>query len=564
MDTDVPGSSGPELKEYTALLRRRRRLVCAGVLGGLVLATAGALAVPSTYTSVASVQVHPTEMAEFTGERSGRLTGDVNLDSEAQIVVSDRVTGTAAEELPGSATSEDVRENVDVTVPPNSNILELRYSARTPELARAGAGSLAEAYLEQREVQVHALIEGRLEALRAEQQDRYDDLAELTGENQMVAGTDARAEALRQEITDLGNGITPLSALRETVSPGQVITPASLPESPSSPLLALWIVAGTALGLLAGLLAAVVRDRMDPRLRDTEETERIGSLPVLLDLSVPGDRSGRSPGLLDDTTPTGQRANEFAHLVRARLAETDDGEDRSAALAATEGGEPAPGRVIVVTGTTPGRAGTAAAVNLAAALARGGSDTLLVCADPRTETVHELLGLSEGPGLADVLIDGEDPAELAVHPAHTPRLRVLRHGTAGTVAPLQGGAAELVELLRSRAEFVVVATASAGERADVHALAASADLLLPVVELGLSPRSDLTGLVTAGTRFGVTVPGAITVPRQPGPGPVPMPRVPVPPAPRRPSETRAAHADDLSRGSALPTSGGAASVGSRR
>ena len=557
MDTDVPGSSGPELKEYTALLRRRRRLVCVGVLGGLVLATAGALAVPSTYTSVASVQVHPTEMAEFTGERSGRLTGDVNLDSEAQIVASDRVTGTAAEELPGSATSEDVRENVDVTVPPNSNILKLHYSARTPELARAGAGSLADAYLEQREAQVHALIEGRSEALRAEQQDRYDDLAELTGENPGVAGTDARTEALRQEITDLGNDITPLSALRETVSPGQVITPASLPESPSSPLLALWIVAGAALGLLAGLLAAVVRDRMDPRLRDTEETERIGALPVLLDLSVPGDRSDRSPGLLDDTTPTGQRTNEFAHLIRARLAETEAGEDRSTALTA-------PGRVIVVTGTTPGRAGTAAAVNLAAALARGGSDTMLVCADPRTDAARELLGLSEGPGLADVLVDGEDPAELAVYPAHTPRLRVLRHGTTGAVAPLQGGATELVELLRSRAEFVVVATASAGELADVHALAASADLLLPVVELGLSPRSDLTRLVTAGARFGVTVPGAITVPRQPGPGPVPMPRMPVPPAPRRPSETRAAHADDLSRGSALPTSGRAASVGSRR
>ena len=554
MDTDVPGSSGPELKEYTALLRRRRRLVCVGVLGGLVLATAGALAVPSTYVSVASVQVHPTEMAEFTGEQSGRLTGEVNLDSEAQIVLSERVTGTTAEELPGSLTSEDVRENAEVTVPPNSNILELSYSAGSPELAREGADSLAEAYLAQRETQAHTLIEGRLEALRAEQQDRYDELAESTGAAPGVAGTDADAEALRQEIADIGNGITPLSALRETVSPGQVITPASLPESPSSPILALWVVAGAALGLLVGLLAAVIRDRMDPRLRDVEETERIAALPVLLDLSATGKRSGRSPGLLDDTTQAGQRVNEFAHLVRARTAETDG---------PTEDREPAPGRVIVVTGTTPGRAGTAAAVNLAAALARGGADTLLVCADPRTESAREFLELPDGPGLSDVLVDGEDPAALATHPAHTPRLRVLRHGSTGAVAPLQGGAAELVDLLRSRADFVVVSTASAGERADVHALAASADLLLPVVELGLSLRSDLTDLVTAGTRFGVTVPGSITVPRQPDPGPVPTPRMPAPPAPRPPSESRTT-ATDRSRESALPAAGGAASVGSRR
>lgn len=555
MDTDVPGSSGPELKEYTALLRRRRRLVCVGVLGGLVLATAGALAVPSTYTSVASVQVHPTEMAEFTGEQSGRLTGEVNLDSEAQIVFSERVTGTTAEDLPGSLTSEEVRENVEVTVPPNSNILELSYSAGTPELAREGAESLADAYLAQREAHAHSLIEGRLEALRAERQDRQDALAELTGEAPQAAATDAGAEVLRQEIADIGNGIAPLSALRETVSPGRVVTPASLPESPSSPILVLWAVAGTALGLLAGLLAAVLRDRVDPRLRDVEETERIGALPVLLDLSTPGERSDRSPGLLDDTTPAGQRVNEFAHLVRARTAVPEGG---------AEDGEPTPGRVIVVTGTTPGRAGTAAAVNLAAALARGGAETLLVCADPRTDSARELLGLSDGPGLVDVLVDGEDPAELTTHPAHMPRLRVLRHGNTGAVAPLQSGAAELVDLLRSRADFVVVATASAGESADVHALAASADLLLPVVELGLSLRSDLTDLVTAGARFGVTVPGSITVPRQPGPGPVPVPRMPVPPAPRPPSESRTTATDDRSRGAALPAAGGAASVGPRR
>ncbi|MBR8741263.1 Wzz/FepE/Etk N-terminal domain-containing protein [Nocardiopsis sp. MG754419] len=564
MDTDVPGSSGPELKEYTALLRRRRRLVCAGVLGGLVLAAAGAFAVPSTYTSVTSVQVHPTGMAEFTGEQSGRLTGDVNLDSEAQVVLSDRVAGAAAEELPGAPTPEDVRERVDVTVPPNSNILELHYSAGTPESAREGAEALADAYLEQRGSQARTLIEGRLEALRAEQQDRYDDLAELTGQGTVAAGEDARADALRQEISDLGNGISPLSALRETVSPGQIITPASLPESASSPILPLWMVAGAALGLLGGLAAAVVRDRVDPRLRDVESTERVGGLPVLLDLSSPTRRSGRSPGLLDDASPDGQRANELAHLVRARPAATDARVPDANPADAADDDARAPGRLIVVTGTTPGRAGTAAAVNLAAALARGGADTLLVCADPRTDSVSELLGLPEGPGLAQVLIDGEDPADLAVRPADVPRLRVLRHGSAGTVAPVQSGAAELVDLLRSRAEFVVVATVSAGERADVHALAASADLLLPVVELGLSPRSNLTGLITAGRRFGVPVPGAITVPRQPGPGPVPVPQMPVPPAPRPPSEVRPTGTDHRSREAAQPASGAAASAGTRR
>lgn len=527
MDTELPGSPGPELKEYTALLRRRWRLVGTGVLGGLVLATAGAFAVPSTYTSTTAVQVHPTGMAEFTGERSGRLTGDVNLDSEAQVVISDRVAGVAAGELPGSPSTEEIRDDIDVTVPPNSNVLELHYSARTPELAREGAQALATAYLDHRREQVHGLIDDRLKALREEQQDRYDSLA-ASNSSGLGGGGQVDSEALRQEISDLGSDISPLSALRETVSPGQVITTAHLPESASWPIIPLWSTAGAALGLLAGLLAALVRDRLDPRLHDAEDTARVGGLPVLLDLSAPGTHHDRSPGLLTDATVDGQRANEFAHLVRARLTASAVGEDVEE--------EPASGRVIVVTGTTPGRSGTAAAVNLAAALSRGGATTLLVCADPRTETVTELLDLPRGPGLAEVLIDGEDPSDLAVSPADLPRLRVLRHGSTDDLAPLQGGATELVDLLRTRAEFVVIATASSQERADAHALAASVDLLLPVVESGRTRRWDLIALYTAGSRFGVSVPGAIIVPRQPEPGPAPAPPRPVPPAPRPPSE----------------------------
>ncbi|MFE9247273.1 chain length determinant family protein [Nocardiopsis sp. NPDC006938] len=520
MDNDVPGPSGPELKEYTALLRRRWRLVGAGVLGGLVLATAGLFAVPSTYTSVAAVQVHPTGMAEFTGERSGRLTGDVNLDSEAQVAVSDQVTLGMAEALAGDPSPADLRERIDVTVPSNSNVLELHYTARSPEAARDGADALAAAYLEHRGEQARALVNGRLDALRTEQEALYERLSELSsgGAGTAQVSADAQADALRQEISDLGNGISPLSALLETVSPGQVITPANLPESPSSPVPLLWLVAGGALGLLVGLLAALVRDRLDPRVRDTEDTARIGTVPVLLDLSATGDRSERSPGLLTGSEPAGQRANAFAHLVRARLDAPQAG-----LIPATSGDDdaPAPGRVLVVSGTTPGRAATAAAVNVAAALARTGSETLLVCADPRTEAVEELLGLPTGPGLAEVLVDGEDPGYLEARPAAVPRLRVLRHGRPGEVAPVQGGAAELVDLLRPRAAFVVVVTAAVVESADAHALAASADLLLPVVELGRTRRADLTGLVTAGERFGVTVPGTVTVPRQPAPGPAP-------------------------------------------
>ncbi|MFI6574625.1 Wzz/FepE/Etk N-terminal domain-containing protein [Nocardiopsis sp. NPDC050513] len=490
MDTDAPGPPGPELKEYTALLRRRWRMVGAGVLGGLVLATAGVFALPSTYESTAAVQVRPTGMAEFTGERSGRLAGDVNLDTEAQILTSDRVSTAAARRLagPDSAppSSDDLRERVSLSVPPNSNVLEITYTARTPEAARDGAAAYAEAYLEQREAEVGDLIAAHLTALRAEQEARYQELAGLPD------ASDVRADALRAEIADLGRGISPLSALRETVEPGRIITPARLPEGPTSPVLPVWVAGGGALGLLAGLLLAFARDRLDPVLRDTGDTARIGRVPVLLDLSAAGDAAYGPPS---DDGPAGQRVNQCAHAVRARV--------------------PSPG-VLLVAATAPGRSGPAAALHLAAALARTGSDTLLVRADPVPAATTDPLDLAEGPGLAEALLDGEDPAELEVRPDAAPRLRVLRYGRPGTVAPVQGTAMpELLDLLREGAEYVVVAVPPAAERADAHALAASADLLVPAVELGRTRRADLASLVAVAARFDLAVAGVAALPRQP-------------------------------------------------
>ncbi|WP_116246021.1 chain length determinant family protein [Nocardiopsis sp. FIRDI 009] len=484
MDTDAPGPPGPELKEYTALLRRRWRLVGAGVLGGLVLATAGVVALPSTYESTAAVQVRPTGMAEFTGERSGRLAGEVNLDTEAQVVLSDRVSAAAAAALaePDSAPADpaELRESVSLSVPPNSNVLEITYAAGSPEAAREGADAYARAYLEQREAEVGDLIAAHLAALRGEQEARYEELAELADDSS------ARAETLRAEIADLGRGVGPLTALRETVEPGRIITPANLPESAASPVVPVWLAGGTAAGLLAGLLLAFARDRLDPVLRDTEETARIGGAPVLLDLTG-ADREASGP--FGDDDRAGQRVNECAHALRARV--------------------PSPG-VLLVVATAPGRSGPAAAVNLAASLARTGSDTLLVYADPAADP----LDLPPGPGLAEALLDGEDPAELEVRPDTAPRLRVLRYGRPEAVAPVQGTAMpELLGLLREGTEYVVVAVPPATERADAHALAASADLLLPVVELGRTRRADLVSLVAAAARFGLPVPGVAALPR---------------------------------------------------
>ncbi|GAB3207536.1 hypothetical protein GCM10027294_14290 [Marinactinospora endophytica] len=513
MDTAAPG---PELADYTALLRRRWWVVAAGTAAGVVVATTALFLVPRSYTAETAVQVLPTGIAELTGERSGRTNGEVNLDTEAQVVRSAEVADTAVARLGTGEDVTEVRERVEVTVPPNSSVLEISYSAGSPEHAREGSTAFAEAYLDYRAEQVGGQIEGRLKALRADRDERYEELEELaeraasgTGATQLRA--ESRLTSVQDEISELNARINPLAALADSLDPGRIITAAVAPESPSSPIPHLWLGSGALLGLVLGLAVAYLVDRGDPRLHTVRELQRADAPALLLDLTGEGHGGGRI-GLSSSGSRTGQAFNGLAHALGAAL-----GED---------------GRTVVVTGASTGHAGTTVAANLAAALARTGADVLLVCADPDGTSATRVLNLPAGPGLAEVLADAADPTTLERRPAALPGVRVLLPGDDPSRAAelLQRETmTSLVGRLRADTRHVVIATAPMSERADAAALACVADAVLVVVELGHTHVADLTQGARRLDGSGTGLLGTVVLPRQA----VSAPAAPSPAAPAR-------------------------------
>src|ERR1700722_3890369 len=98
--SEPPASS--TLLEYTGTVRRRRWVVLAAVLVGIIGGLAYAELAPKTYTAVASVYILKTganQSDEVTGARSGNV---IDLDSEAQLVTSAAVA-SAAGNLMGSS-----------------------------------------------------------------------------------------------------------------------------------------------------------------------------------------------------------------------------------------------------------------------------------------------------------------------------------------------------------------------------------------------------------------------------------------------------------------------------
>lgn len=115
-----------------------------------------------------------------------------------------------------------------------------------------------------------------------------------------------------------------------------------------------------------------------------------------------------------------------------------------------------PLRSLLVTSPAPDEGKSVAVANLAVAMADGDRSVILVDADLRRPSQHELFGLSNERGLSDLFRAGTAMGELPLQPVPNTALRVL---TSGPLPPIAG------QLLAARRMDEVIAQLS--EQADV-------------------------------------------------------------------------------------------------
>lgn len=188
----------------------------------------------------------------------------------------------------------------------------------------------------------------------------------------------------------------------------QVLTPASLPEQPSSPNRTQYVLMGLLLGVVLGLGVIVLREALDRDVREPEDVGRALGIPVLG--SVPQEDPKRA--LPMRSAPQSARAEAYRAIL-ANLPFLNNPDDLP--------------QQIMVTGTTSGEGTTSVAANLAVALARSGRRTLLVDANFRHPRLHEVFDIPASPGLSELLAD-ELSFEDVVHVLDGGSLRVLTAG----------------------------------------------------------------------------------------------------------------------------------------
>lgn len=273
--------------------RRHKALVMACVLLVAGLAYGYTRTLSESFTASTSVLVKPTLGNPFspeTGSSGQQVT--IAMTTEAAVVDSDGVAQIANKTLdkhwdPGSDT-------VTASVPPNTQVVRIVYRAPTAESARAGAQTVAQAYLDYRRAETSSSQKIRLETLQKQAKAVRANLDKASAE----AAKDNPPVNAVQNVQLYANQLVTLETTISTVQsagtdPGSLVAPAALPDGPTGldPRL---LVGGGALGGLAlGLTLAFWRERADKRLR-AESQLVVAGLPMLVSLT--GSRSGTGSG----------------------------------------------------------------------------------------------------------------------------------------------------------------------------------------------------------------------------------------------------------------------------
>lgn len=315
-----------------------------------------------------------------------------------------------------------------------------------------------------------------------------------------ASAQDSSPERARDIVNALSDEFVLMAAELETFDPNRPPTArvvveqhASTPSSPVSPKTKRNLALGFAVGLLAGLGLAVLRDRLDNTIKSRQALDEVAGVGLVG--MVPFDKEREQKAAIAFQDGYSGSAEAFRELrTNLQFLEVDN-----------------PPRVIAVTSSLPAEGKTTTAINLSLALAESGYNVALVEGDLRRPRISRYLGLVDSVGVSTVL-SGQADLDDVLQATAFPNLTVL---AAGTIPPnpseLLGSshASDLFENLRARFDFVIVDASPLLPVTDAAVIGAKVDGALVAVRYGKTKREQLTRALGNLHSAGATVLGTI-------------------------------------------------------
>ena len=226
--------------DYLAVLRRRWWIVLVMALAGLLVAGAYVKTAPKVYTATASVQVsaNAANSTQVSGGRTGG--GAVDMDSQAQVVQSASVAALAVKSLRTDLTAAQLSKKISVTVPANSEVLQIGCSLPSADAAAACAEAFAKAYLSSQTTAASSQLTATLNTLNNQVIDLTNEVAKLGVKIDALPlkstqrrSTQAQQRSDNAQLGSLSRQQGVVKAEQANVSPGSILSNAEPPASPT-------------------------------------------------------------------------------------------------------------------------------------------------------------------------------------------------------------------------------------------------------------------------------------------------------------------------------------------
>jgi len=356
--------------------------------------------------------------------------------------------------IPAVVKSPLVARSKETEAESEKKVAELsnRYGREHPKMVQAEAE--LKTARENTRRQVETVVQGitkEYEVARANEQSLERALGEVKGQIQGFNRKEFELGVLEREVQSNKQihemfmarfkETTATNNMQSTIA--RVVDQAIPTASPLKPNKTQIVAIAFVLGLFLSVMLAVLLDRLDNTIKNTDDAEARLNLPVLTTIPKVSDRSARPNRLyLDDPKSV------FAETVRTART--------SVLLSAID----EPHKVLVVTSSVPNEGKTTFAMNLAFSHAQT-KKVLLIDADMRRPMIGKTVGIEQtSPGLSD-LVSGTATASHCIYPIAGTEALVL---PSGNVPPnplellLSQRFKDLINKLKERFDIIIIDT----------------------------------------------------------------------------------------------------------
>jgi exopolysaccharide transport family protein len=283
----------------------------------------------------------------------------------------------------------------------------------------------------------------------------------------------------------------------------RVVTPATPPNSRSSPKISLTLALAIICGLGFGVMSAFGREQMNRQIHTRAQLEKLlgtSCLAVLPAFAARGsskadDPNGSAFKKISQVAPFSATAEALRYIkVAIDL-------------------HPTGGKVIGIVSALPGEGKTTVAAGFAAFVAKSGARTLLVDADLRNPSMTRTLGYQDAPGLLELVADKSALADLVITdakhkfdflPAST-RIRPSNSSDLLNSPPVK----QMLKTARQEYDYVVIDLPPILPVVDVRAAAHLLDLFVLVVEWGCTSTDEILKAAAASPILSERMLGAV-------------------------------------------------------